>query len=174
VDDVRIRARSWKSMSDGSAEAVRDAVRGQLADPRAGWSVGTWGAVADIEHGRCEPVVLDGLSARSPRAAIRLDRLDWVRLVAYERCLRWAGSWRQALALRVATDAGRRRSRRVVAALGSDHEAVANDHQELPLFDLGLGTAYADFCVRTHRPPLIGALMVVPTARSTSSFRVRR
>ena len=106
-------------MSDGSAEAVRDAVRAQLADPRAGGSVGTWGAVADIEHGRCEPVVLEGLSVRSRRA-------------------------------------------------------IANEHQKLPLFDLGVGTAYADFCVRTDRPPLIDALMVVHTARSTSSFRVRR
>jgi uncharacterized protein DUF6925 len=91
-------------------------------------------------------------------------------LVAYERCLRRAGSWRQALAQCVATDAGRRRGPRVVTALGSDHEAVANEHQKLPLFDLGLGTADADFCVRIDRPPL----MVVATARSTSSFRVRR
>ena len=90
MDDVRVRARSWEPMSDGSGEAVRDAVRAQLADPRAG--------------------------------------------------------------------GGRQ----------------ANEHQKRPLVDLGFGTAHAGFCVRTDRPPLIDALMVVPTARSTSSFRVRR
>jgi hypothetical protein len=53
-------------------------VRRHLADPRNGWSVGTYGALGEFEYALDEPdlaIDLDALSVRSRRGALRVDDL---------------------------------------------------------------------------------------------------
>jgi hypothetical protein len=94
----------------------------------------------------------------TPRGAVRLDSATDLRLVAYERCLRPAGSWRQALALCLPVARATMHARSVITPLGPDRAAIRADDRATPLFDLGIGAACADFCVRTVDPELLAAL----------------
>jgi hypothetical protein len=130
----------------------------QLADPAAGWSVGTWGAVADLERVRDEPGDQAGLAMWTARGAVRVDATDGLRVVAYERCLRAPGSWRQALALCLRATRAAMHGRSVITPLGPDVAAIGSEDRASPLFDLGVGARCADFCVRTDDPELVAAL----------------
>ena len=73
-----------------------------LIDPTAGWSVGSFGAIAEFTHDPGEAVRFArdrGLSAVTPRGGIRLDPLPAVRPVPYETPGRLAGQWNHAIAL---------------------------------------------------------------------------
>jgi hypothetical protein len=130
----------------------------QLHDPATGWSVGTWGAVADLERGPEEPAGHDELAMWTARGGVRIESIERVRPIAYERCLRTQGSWRQALALcLLASDAVAHR-RTTVTELGPDERAIGPQDREALLFDLGTGCACADFCVRTDDAELVAGL----------------
>jgi hypothetical protein len=130
-----------------------------MRDAATGWSVGTWGAVADLERLPDEDVVVEHDTWRTARGGVRL-RADApeVRVVAYERCLRPAGSWRQALALCLPEERARCAGRHGITELGPDDEALDPGERSEILFDLGLGASAADFCVRTAEPDLLAAL----------------
>jgi hypothetical protein len=89
---------------------------------------------------------------------VRVDDVHELRPVAYERCLRPAGSWRQALALCLPDGEVSMHGRSAVTALGPDRAAIRAEDRETPLFDLGIGSACVDFCVRTDDPELLAAL----------------
>jgi hypothetical protein len=136
-----------------------EALLGALArDAATGWSVGTWGAVADLERAPEEPVVVEGTAWRTARGGVRVEAAADLRIVAYERCLRPAGSWRQALALCLPDDRATGAARRVVTELGPDAGALDPADRSAILFDLGLGARGADFCVRTADPGTLAAL----------------
>lgn len=135
--------------------AVVDAL---LDDPACGWSVGTWGAVADLERDPGEPAHRADGSVRTRRGGVRVAPAPGVVPVAYERCLRPAGTWRQALALCLPREDAAMHARTAVTALGPDDDAVLPEDRGVPLFDLGLGAACVDFCVRTRDPELVAAL----------------
>ncbi len=142
----------------GHYASIANLIEGQLADPAAGWSVGTWGAVADLERARDEPAGLTGLAMWTTRGALRVDATTELRLVAYERCLRAPGSWRQALALCLPATRATMHRRSVVTPLGPDRAAIRPEDRSAALFDLGIGTGCADFCVRTDDPEMVAAL----------------
>jgi hypothetical protein len=133
-------------------------VEDALADPACGWSIGTWGAVADLERDPGEPTTVTSRSFRTARGAVRVDLPDGVRAVAYERCLRPAGSWRQAIALCLPVADAAMAGRDRITALGEDTAALDPEVRTAELFDLGLGAACVDFCVRTADPELAGLL----------------
>jgi hypothetical protein len=141
-----------------SSSALLGVLDAQLRDRATGWSIGTWGAVADLERAADEPSEHEGLTMSTARGAVRIESIQRMRPVAYERCLRAPGSWRQALALCLpAADAIAHR-RTTVTELGPDERAIHAEDRDVPLFDLGIGCACADFCVRTGNPELLGAL----------------
>lgn len=137
---------------------VEPLLRAQLADPAAGWSVGSWGAVADLELADDQHRRVRGLAAWAPQAGVRIQPVDELRIVAYERCLRAPGTWRQALALCLPAARARMRARGRVTALGPDRGALRPEDRACALFDLGVGTPWADFCVRTADPTVSGIL----------------
>ena len=94
----------------------------------------------------------------TPRGAVRIDTTTELRPVAYERCLRAPGSWRQALALCLPTGRATMNRRSVITPLGPDRAAIRGEDRAAQLFDLGIGAACADFCVRTEDPEMVAAL----------------
>ncbi len=144
-------------MTDNHA-SVANLIEVQAGDPAAGWSVGTWGAVADLERARDEPGGQEGLRMWTARGAVRVDITTELRLVAYERCLRAPGSWRQALALCLPMARAVMHRRSVITPLGPDRAAIRAEDRAAELFDLGIGAACADFCVRTGDPELVATL----------------
>jgi hypothetical protein len=129
----------------------------QLADPRAGWAIGTFGAIAEFMRAPDEPVELSFHGALTERGGIRLRLNAEVRAVAWERPA--AGdSWVHGIALCLPSEHGAMSRRSALTELGSDREALQEKNREAVLFDLGLGAPHCDFCVRTSDPGMLRAL----------------
>src|SRR5947209_5756059 len=128
-----------------------DLIVDQLADPHAQWSLGTFGAIAEFARDADEPaeIVRDetSMSVVTPRGGIRLVDGPNLRAVAFETITTQDWSQRVAFCLPTAESAMNRRA--VLTELGVDAEALRGQDREALRFDLGLGAAQVDCCVRT-------------------------
>jgi hypothetical protein len=144
-------------------ETLQNLIRDHLRDWQTGWSMGTFGAIAEFHQDRDEtPVIDDGftLSRATRRGAIHIDRkrLDEVVPVAYETVSPRAHRWSQAVALCLPETLARREARSVLTELGPDDDAIRGiDHTGI-LFDMGLSLPQCDFCIRTSDPKLLTVL----------------
>ncbi|MDD7939257.1 hypothetical protein PHK61_12610 [Actinomycetospora lutea] len=129
-------------------------------DPDAGWSVGTFGALAEFLRDPDEAAAVTrtpgGASVATPRGGIAVDLTGDVVPVAWER--RAGDSWSQALALCVLADGG---GRSVITELGPDVDALRAEDREAVLVDLGVGAPHLAACVRTSDAALLAALRAV-------------
>lgn len=128
------------ALCDPIRDPIRDLIRGLLAEPVAGWSLGTFGAAAAFRRGPDEPArpLADGrLGLRTDRGGIALDIRPDLVAVAYETAV--PGGWSHAVALCLPKAALPRPRRGAVAALGPDRGALDPDARDDALFDLGLG-----------------------------------
>ncbi|MBL8581851.1 MAG: hypothetical protein JNL61_06445, partial [Rhizobiaceae bacterium] len=129
-----------------------DLILDHLDDWHTGWSMGTFGAVAEFHRDACEPLISERRE-RSTRAtdrgAIRFDRLAVSRLrpVAYEMLSPKAGRWNQGVTLCMAAGDAARSCRSVLTELGA---AI--------LFDMGLSPPQCDFCIRIGDAALLSLL----------------
>ncbi|MEW5424775.1 hypothetical protein [Amorphus sp. 3PC139-8] len=124
-----------------------------LQDPRAGWSVGTFGAIAEFLRDPDEATAFaDDLSVATARGALRIVPAAELRLVAYETPAKDPTSWNHAIALCLPAEQAAMNRRTVVTELGPDTDAVDPVDREAILFDMGLGTHQVDVCVRSADP----------------------
>jgi len=138
-------------------------LRRHLTDWRSGWSMGSFGAIAEFHQDRDEPAAVDdsfALTRATRRGAIRIRRasVDGIRAVAYETLSPKRHRWSQAVALCLPAHAARRSERAVLTELGPDDEAIRGVDRTQILFDMGLALPQCDFCIRTSDPKLLGAL----------------
>ncbi|WP_137388122.1 DUF6925 family protein [Rhodoligotrophos defluvii] len=135
-------------------------IRRMIADQKAGWSLGTFGAIAEFTRDEGEAVAFgqDGLSAATSRGAIRIAHDADIRIFAYEAPAKDPASWHQAVALCLPKANSLMSHRRVVTELGPDEEAVREMDRGAILFDIGLGTPTVDVCVRSMDPAVIARL----------------
>ncbi|MGE0282883.1 MAG: hypothetical protein AB7P20_20030 [Rhizobiaceae bacterium] len=134
-----------------------------LRDPRSGWSMGSFGAIAEFHQDRGEPVVVDeptSLMRVTRRGAIRLDRtaVRNVTAVAYETLSSKRHRWSHAIALCLKQDEARQARRSVLTELGPDDAAIRGIDRTGIVFDMGLNLPQCNFCIRTSEPKLLGAL----------------
>lgn len=141
-----------------AAEELEALVQGHLDDPGSTWSVGVPGAVAEFARSPDEPASRSPDAVRTARGAIRVDLPAGLRPVAYETPVGPADHWNHAVALCLPAGAARRATRTVLTELGPDAGALHPQQREALLFDLGLGTATVDACVRTTDPDLVADL----------------
>ncbi len=134
----------------------------QLADPQAGWSIGTFGAIAEFMRDIGEAVELAASSvtvtASTARGAIRIVVSPQLRPVAFERPVGAGTHWAHSVALCLPESASGMGRRTVITELGPDTEAVRVKDRGSLLFDLGLGAQHVDACVRTGDPKIIACL----------------
>jgi len=125
-----------------------------LSNPRTGWSMGTFGAIAEFIRDETEAVEIgpQGDSVATARGAIRIDRTAGLKLFAYELPAKDPAGWNHAVALCVPQDRALMNGRQVVTELGVDRQAIRAEDQDAVLFDIGLGTATVDVCVRSADP----------------------
>jgi Family of unknown function (DUF6925) len=137
--------------------SIADLVTRHLADPQAGWAIGTFGAIAEFQRHADEPVVLSAHDAVTSRGGIRL-RLDGaVRAVAWE-CPSSGDTWTHGIALCLPAGAGAMSGRTAITELGPDAGALREEDGDAILFDLGIGAPHCDICVRTADPEILRAL----------------
>jgi len=143
-----------------SAHSVLDFLAGQLVDPQVGWSMGTFGAMAEFTHAADEMVALDrsadAVSAVTPRGGLRVAPSNSLRLVASESLT--AQGWNQRVALCLPEPDCAMTQRAVLSDIGPDREALRAEDRSAILFDLGLGALQLDACVRSGDASVVDAL----------------
>ncbi|MEL6773556.1 MAG: hypothetical protein AAFP23_02265 [Pseudomonadota bacterium] len=138
---------------------LRAVLETHLRDWQAGWSIGSFGAIAEFHHDPDEgAVVAEPLTRATERGAIRIQRLDAVVPVAWEALSKNPARWQHGVVLCLPESAARRPARRVLTEFGPDAEAIRPQDREAILFDMGLGQANIDFCIRTEDAALITLL----------------
>lgn len=135
-------------------------LRNGMADPDAGWNMGSFGAIAEFHHvaGDPEPGAVEELMQFSHRGAIRIETLENVRPVAYETLSPKTHRWTQAVSLCLPVENAKMNRRTVLTELGMDHDAIRPQDRDAVLFDMGLDQPQVDFCVRTADPALLEVL----------------
>lgn len=134
-----------------------------LADWECGWSMGSFGAIAEFHQDLDEPAPIDdplNLVRATERGGIRFDgeQVKRVKPVAYETLSPKPHRWSQAIALCMTEENGRRESRSVLTELGPDMDAIRAVDRGAILFDMGLNLSHCDFCVRTRDEALLQTL----------------
>ncbi len=154
------------------AKSFEHILRHHLADWQSGWSMGSFGAIAEFHQDDGEPLEIDAtaeLTRATARGAIRIDRerAGEIVPVAYETLSPKPRRWSHAVALCLPEPAARRSARTVLTELGPDSDAIRPGDREAVLFDMGLALPQCDFCIRTADPDLI---TVLRTAQGRSLF----
>ncbi|WP_298271854.1 hypothetical protein [uncultured Bradyrhizobium sp.] len=132
----------------------------QLDDPQAGWSVGTFGAIAEFTREPDEPVRMtqagDGITAVTDKGAIRIVAHAGLRLIASESPT--TDSWMHRVALCLPQHGCAMGGRTELTEVGPDHDALRSRDRNSVLFDLGLGVLHIDACVRLDDEDTVRAL----------------
>ena len=133
-----------------------------LEDPRSTWSVGSFGAIAEFQRDRDEPVDLVRgpilFSAATGRGALRLALVPGLRAFAYETVASAAGGWHHAIAFCLPVEAAQMHGRAHLIELGGDDDAIREVDRAASLFDVGLACRPVDVCVRSGAPGVLAAL----------------
>ncbi|WP_457588098.1 DUF6925 family protein [Ensifer canadensis] len=134
---------------------LADMLRTHLKDPEAGWSMGTFGAIAEFHQDPGETLAVDtpDLFCRATeRGGVRIDpsRLADIVPVTYEALSPRAHRWSHAVALCLPEGDARREARAVLTELGADEAAIRTGDRGAILFDMGLSLPQCDFCIRTE------------------------
>lgn len=142
---------------------LEELLRDHLADWRSGWSMGSFGAIAEFHQDEGEFAVIDDdrrMSRATRRGGIRIDRamVDEIVPVAYETLSPKRHRWSQAVALCLPREKARRAGRKVLTELGPDDYAIRGIDRTGILFDMGLALPQCDFCIRTSEPKLLAEL----------------
>jgi len=131
----------------------------ELADPRNGWSMGVFGALAEFSHlPDCATRYPDPLTAVNAAGAIRIILPSYASGYAFEALSARADAWQQGVAFGLPVGAGEGPAREVLTEVGPDPDAIRPEDRDALLFDLGLGMPCCDFLVRTTDAALIAYL----------------
>lgn len=143
---------------------MRDLIERHLREWETGWSMGSFGAIAEFHQDEDEPAeVAEPLERATRRGAISIDAavLQRIEAVAYETPSPKRHRWSHAVALCLPREQAVREMRMTLTELGPDAQAVRPADRKAVLFDLGLGLSQCDFCIRTADKALIAALRSV-------------
>ncbi len=139
---------------------LADFLAEQAADSEVGWSLGTFGAIAEFTRHADEAATLDRddrmISVLTPRGALRVNAHAALRPIASESLTK--ESWSHRVALCLPRDACAMSRRTVLAEIGPDRAALRAEDRDAILFDLGLGALQVDVCVRSRDPTVIAKL----------------
>ncbi|HTV30157.1 MAG TPA: hypothetical protein VMF32_20500 [Xanthobacteraceae bacterium] len=137
-----------------------DFLSDQLADNETGWSLGSFGVIAEFTRDADEAAALDRsddmISVATARGGIRIQTHAGLRPIATESPT--SESWSHRVALCLAQEICAMNVRTVLTEVGLDRDALRTDDREAVLFDLGLGALQVDACVRSGDPEVIAAL----------------
>ena len=143
-----------------TTDHLTDFIARQLADFEAGWSVGTFGAIAEFTYEPDETAELrrahDGISVVTDKGGLRIAPRPDLRLIASESPT--TESWSHRVALCLPQDSCAMSRRTTLTEIGADGAALRTEDRSSVLFDLGLGTLQIDACIRVGDPDVVAAL----------------
>ena len=143
-----------------AADMLRDLIIEHLADPASSWSCGRFGAVAEFHRDAGEPAIVDpdSLSVSTTRGALRIDLAPAAHAVAWEAPGSAPDGWTHGVALCLPRGEATLAGHTTITELGPDRDAVRAEDRDALLFDLGLGGAGFEICVRSAAPAAVAAL----------------
>lgn len=130
----------------------------RLSSSQTTWSIGVFGALAEFHRDPDEPAEASGLQVVTARGAIRLSLNEKCSAVAYTARSAKQQECDFGTALCLPEAAARLKCCDVLTELGSDRDAINERDRSAILFDLGLGSPYGIFCVRTQDEKQIAKL----------------
>jgi hypothetical protein len=137
-----------------------DLLTQQVADNEVGWSLGTFGALAEFTRDADEPVELEredgAVSAVTARGGLRIAQHPELRPVASESPT--SESWSHRVALCLPETSCAMSGRTAFTEVGPDRDALREEDRAGVLFDLGLPALHADFHVRSSDADVVAAL----------------
>ena len=147
-------------MTDGSLTDLSRVVASALNDSRTGWSMGSFGAIAEFHHVEGDPGALwpDAFARVTSRGGVAFGDLSGCVPVAYETLSPKPDRWGQSVALCLPEDRSAMSRRTVLTPLGPDRDALRPEDRDAVLYDMGLGQPQVDFCIRTGDRDLIQVL----------------
>jgi hypothetical protein len=143
-----------------SNESLLDVLADRISDVETGWSLGTFGAIAEFTRDANEAATIAREGNRvvvvTARGGICLQARPDLRAIASESLT--PSAWNQRVALCLPEPACAMSARTVLTEVGLDADALRANDRAAVLFDLGLGALQIDACVRSADPKVIAAL----------------
>jgi hypothetical protein len=131
-----------------------------IADPRHGWSIGTFGAIGEFARDEGEPAAIETSGGIrqivTARGGMRVSVDPALQVIAYDTLSSDGETWGQSIAFCLPAPADMEQN--IVRTLGADGDALTAEDGGAALFDLGVGLGHVCFCVRTRDAGLIDAL----------------
>lgn len=127
----------------------------------SGFSIGSFGAIAEFYHTSEEPIIIDKanrMTMMTKRGAIRLEIPENTHPVAYEALSKNHHRWQQGVAFCLPKAEASMNQRKGLTELGADQDAIDNTQQDVILFDMGIEAFNIDFCIRTKDKALVEKL----------------
>lgn len=135
-------------------EIVDAALAAAVNDADTGWSLGTFGALAEFHRapGAAARIAADesGWRVATELGALRVERDARARLLPYEMLSKTATAWSQGVLVCLPADAA--------DVVGADGLGEVGAEAGGRLFDLGLGVAHLKPCLRSDDDALIAQL----------------
>jgi hypothetical protein len=137
---------------------LHELVAGHLRSAKSSWSMGAFGAIAEFHREPPEAADVRDLAVVTAGGAIAVRLEERCRAFAYELLSARRELWLHGVALCLPEPEARMTGNARVTELGADREALRPEDRDCALFDLGLGLANCEFCVRTANPTVQEAL----------------
>ena len=136
-------------------------IRTHLGDPRCGWGIGTFGAIAEFHRDpgeACHTQDLETLTTVTARGGLQIDPRPGIEIVAYEGLSADRRRWVHGLVFCLSHADGTGGQRTRLTELGPDHAALLPRDRASVLFDIGVAAPHLDACIRTGDPELLALL----------------
>jgi hypothetical protein len=141
--------------SEQGDDSLSGLIAAHLALASTSWSIGVLGAIAEFIRAPDETHVTDHATfVVSARGAIRIAVTGATRVVAWST----GGGEPSSIALCLPASDCAMHGCSVITEAGPDHCALRDRDRDSILFDLGLGSPYFDFYIRTADPAAITCL----------------
>ena len=128
---------------------LRELIASHLRSAKSSWSIGAFGAIAEFHRGSREAADAREFALVTAGGAIAVRLEERCRAFAYELLSARSDLWLNGVALCLPEPQARMAGNARVTELGPDRDALRPEDRDSSLFDLGLGLANCDFCVRT-------------------------
>jgi len=148
----------FRSDRHAGVSDLRELVAHHLRSAKSSWSMGAFGAIAEFHRGPVEAADAREFTVVTAGGAIAVRPEERCRALAYELLSARSDLWLHGVALCLPESEARMSGNTRVTELGPDREALRPEDRVCALFDLGLGLANCDFCVRTADPAVQEAL----------------
>jgi len=139
-----------------------DCLCAHLRDPATGWSLGTFGALAEFSRADNEKVTItenpEYIEAITDLGGIRILNHPELRILPYEILSKLENAWSQGAVVCLPEASAGGAGRALITNLGPDTSSLGEMHARENMYDLGLNVAHIDFHIRTNDPHLVGML----------------